>query len=282
MFDALVDARRLPALVRTLTSLLPLRVYPILDVLGADEYREIDPYIAYDLVGLDRFLEGVRVFGTWLFEDGLVGFGAMSIEPFVYLFVDEHKIVTVRVQLDLKDQVEKILGAFDLKAVEEVKGADAVAHEHRTVLANPEEVPEAITGEEIVERLRHDWAMQLNVAGDTNVDDDGRDLGVTGWRCLARCLVDEGEPERFAEVLLAADSLDNAEQLALGAVAPGDPEDPSWLEIDLIACDRVKPERFGELVGAEPGPILGSNGVVLVRWLDPDPQPEPDERDATA
>ncbi|MEC9372674.1 MAG: hypothetical protein VYC34_02480, partial [Planctomycetota bacterium] len=77
VFDIVISQDRLPALCRALFSLLPPRIYPILDVLGADAYREVDPYIAYDLVGVDRFLDKTHEYQDWFFEDGLVGFGAM-------------------------------------------------------------------------------------------------------------------------------------------------------------------------------------------------------------
>src|SRR5262249_25151279 len=85
VFDIFVSATRVATLCRMLFSLLPGRVYPILDVLGQDEFREIDPYVAYELVSQERFLDAVRRYRDFFFEDGLVGFGAMSEEPFVYV-----------------------------------------------------------------------------------------------------------------------------------------------------------------------------------------------------
>jgi hypothetical protein len=267
MFDVLVPAPRLASLVRTFIPLLPTRVYPILDILGNDDYREIDPYIAYDLVGLDRFIDGIRDFGPWLFEDGLVGFGAMSMDPFIYFFLDEHKILTIRVQLDLKDTVERLLAAYDLSAIDEIHGADAVSHEHRTVLLPPpDDRPEILSAPEIVERLRADWALQLNVQGDVNVDDEGNELGVTGWQCIVRCLPDERGPEAYAEVLLTAASLDAAEQMAIDAIAAQPPSEEGWLEVEPLSSDRATPERFGELLGSDPASALAEPRVCEVRW----------------
>lgn len=268
MFDVLLPAPRLPSLVRTLIPLLPARVYPILDILGNDDYREIDPYIAYDLVGLDHLVEGIRDFGPWLFEDGLVGFGAMSMEPFVYFFLDEHKILTVRVQLDLKDTIERLLAAYDLSAVDEIQGADAVSHEHRAVLLPPpEDRPEILSVSEIIERLRSRWALQLNVQGDTNVDDEGTALGITGWQCFVRCLPDEKGPEVYAEVLLTAPSLDAAEEMAIEAIAEHPPSDEGWLEVEPLSCDRATPEHFAQLLASDPGEAAFETARVCdVRW----------------
>jgi hypothetical protein len=217
VFDIVISAERVEPLCRMLFSLLSGRVYPILDVLGHDAFREIDPYISYDLVGQDRFTDAVRRFRDFLYEDGMCGFGAMSEEPFFYIFIDEHKIITARAEPGLKEKVEKILAAFDLEAVEEPAGADAAAHEHRGVLSVPTDNPNLLSQEEIVERLKEDWQLLLNVDPDTNVDDEGKEVGKTSWRVIVRCEYEERAP-RYAEVLMEADNLRQAEELAFEAV----------------------------------------------------------------
>lgn len=247
VFEIVCPAPRLPALWRTLASLLPPRIYPILDVMGHDAYREIDPYIAYDLVGLEHLIDGTRRYAPFLFEDGLVGFGAMCDDPFAYVFIDEHKIITVRCEPEDKERFERALAAFDLEPVPEPIGVDAAAHEHRSVLLTPEDRPDLLSAEEIVERLRDLWALTLNIDTETNIDDDGRDLGTTAWRCVVRVRTDDATPAsppdeprnkpgndepaeeqdtpgappatayRYAEVLLHAGSLREAEDLAYEA-----------------------------------------------------------------
>jgi hypothetical protein len=270
MFDAMVSSERIPALMRMLMTLLPARVFPILDVLGVDAFREIDPYIAYDPVGLDKMIEGVRMFGPWLFEDGLVGFGAMSVDPFVYVFLDEHKIATVRVQLDMQERVEKIMEAFGLQSVPEIRGADAVAHEHRSALYAPPEREDLVTAEEIVEQLRRQWLLQLNIPTDSNVDDDGNELGITAWRCVVRCLDDPEGLDTYAEVFLAADSLDTAESLATEAIAAEPPNEEGWIEIDPTNLDRVLPEEFAKMLGITASAVdLSTNRVHEIKWHRP-------------
>jgi len=194
VYDILLPASRIRPLCRALVAMLPGRVYPILDVLGADAFREIDPHLAYELVGIERFYDGIREWDDWLFEDGLVGFGAMSVEPFFYFFLDEHKIVTVRAELAFKDRIEKLLAAFDLTVVEELKGPDSVEHEHRSVLLPATDDSEHLSADEIIERLRDAWGLQLNIDTTTNVDDDNNDLGVTAWQCVVRCSADPPTP----------------------------------------------------------------------------------------
>lgn len=205
VYEVLVSAERLKPLCSALLSLLPGRIYPILDVLGNDAFREIDPYIAYELVGVESLYDGLRWYEPFLFEDGLCGFGAMSEEPFMYLFLDEHKVLTVRVETSEKERVDRLLAAFELPnlggAAEhgpgrprrqgdqppvEVMAADAVSHEHRSVLLTPDDRPELPGPEEVAEALVDLWGMTLNIDVERNLDDDGRELGVTGWRCLVR------------------------------------------------------------------------------------------------
>lgn len=253
VFDVVISSDRIESLCRTLISLFHGRVYPILDVLGHDAYREIDPYISYDLLGSDRFLEGVAQFRDFFFEDGLCGFGAMTEEPFFYFFVDEHKIVTIRTEPELKEKVEKILRAFDLEQTEAGAGSDASAHEHRSVIVAPDGRPDLLSFDEIVEFLRESWRLVLNVDPDTNIDDDGADLGITGWRCLVKAAEENVEAPRYAEVFLAADCLAGAEETACEAVEALAKRTSRELEPEmLVVCaDRLLPEEFQEAVGKQ-------------------------------
>jgi hypothetical protein len=279
VFDVNISATRVEALCRALFALLPGRVYPILDVMGNDAFREIDPYIAYDLVGIERFYDGLRRFRPWLYEDGLVGFGAMSEDPFFYVFVDEHKIVTVRAEAHMKEQVEQLLAAFDLREVDKIAGADDARHEHRSVLDQDalSDRPDLLAHDEIVEELRDLWGLTLNVDPVRNLDDDGHELGITYWRCIVRVLADEGNM-RYAEALLSADGLQTAGDLACSAVeqldpalspdTPPDDQEPS--ELDVLVADRLREDQVRELLGeqAKMGFDLTANQIIAARWLE--------------
>src|SRR5690606_35688843 len=154
MFDVVLPRRRLELFCLSLFALLPGRVFPILDVLSEDAYREIDPYIAYESVSFERFIDEVRRFKSWFFDDGMVGFGAMSLDPFAYVFIDERKIVTVRVEPALKERVERLLASFDAPQVEELAGVDSTEHEHRSILALELGGEQFASHAEIVERMR--------------------------------------------------------------------------------------------------------------------------------
>jgi hypothetical protein len=260
--------------VQSLLSLMPSRIFPILDVLGRDAYREIDPYISYDLMGLDQLLDGLIRYKPFFFEDGLVGFGAMADAPFFYVFVDEHKIVTVRAEPLLKERIERILKAFDLTERDDPAGADSVAHEHRGVLLAPTDDPSYLSFDEIVERLRDDWRLLLNVEPDTNIDERGRDLGITPWRCIVR-VGDGSDLVRYGEVLLTAGCLRDAEDLAIDAVLTDLREAPPGAEPLVVAADRLTVESFRREIGESGGKVsrdeLGASRIFVRRWLDGEP-----------
>jgi hypothetical protein len=246
MFDVLISAERLPAFCRALFTLMPGRVYPILDVLGNDAYREIDPYIAYDLVGIERFLDGFIHFGEWLLEDGLVGFGAMSMDPFFYVFIDEHKAVTIRVAVELRDTIKGLLDAFELEEVPEIMGPDAVKHEHRTVVLRTSDPRTGLHPEEIIEKLQDAWLLQLNIDTTANIDDDGRNLGVTPFRCVLRCLRavaapggPGGEPEAKAAGTAGETPGDDETPTAPGAGPAADPEAMVQPEEEAVYCEAL-------------------------------------------
>lgn len=246
VFDIVLPATRTPLFCHLALATMTERLYPILDVLGQDAYREIDPYISYDLVGQDRILDAWRKYQDFFFEDGLVGFGAMSEEPFSYLFVDEHKIVTIRVEPQMKEKIERLLRSFGIEPMEDPAGADAAAHEHRGVLMAPESQPELLTFEEIVEALKVDWQLLLNIDPDRNVDDEGKDLGVTHWRCVVRVETDQNQI-KYAEVILDADCLRAAEEGALEAAEASDgAQDLVVEDVRVIEHDRLAEEQLRE------------------------------------
>jgi hypothetical protein len=272
MFDIVAPYKRLRSLCLMLFDLLPGRVYPILDVLGRDAYREVDPYLAYEPVGIEKFYDAMRQFGEWLYEDGLVGFGAMSLDPFFYVFIDEHKVVTVRAAIDLKERVEKILSAFELTVVPKLDSVDGMEHEHRSVLRAPPDRPELLSGDDILDRLRESWKLELNIDRQKNVDEEGNELGITPWQCLVHCESAAGEQgDRWAEVILCADNLETAERLAEEAVT----EQPAkkkieWAEIDVARSDRLMPDDLLKVLKNGKTAKMDESRVLSVRWLDLD------------
>jgi len=249
VWDIVVGADRLRPLCASLFMLLPPRVFPIVDILGHDAYREIDPYVAYELVPLDVFVDAVRRYGDFLYEDGLCGFGAMSEEPFFYVLVDEHKVVTVRAEPDMRERVERILAAFDLAEIENPAGADAVAHEHRGVLFAPDDRPEYLTSDEVVEHLKDEWRLTLNIDPESNTDESGKDIGMCPWRCLVRTSPAIDTPWTYADLVLRADCLAHVEELATEELSRH-LQDPETIdrETSLVFADRLSEHDLDQLL----------------------------------
>ncbi|MCX5689414.1 MAG: hypothetical protein NTV94_06440 [Planctomycetota bacterium] len=256
VFDIVMSSERVEPFCKLLFEVLPARIFPIVDLLGHDAYREIDPYMAYELIAKDHFLDGIRRFRQFFFEDGMSGFGAMCEEPFLYMFLDEHKIVTVRAEPSMKDRVERLLKAFDLEPCEDAAGADAASHEHRTVLITPPDRPELLGPEEIVERLRDEWNLVLNIDPDQNLDEEGKPLGTTPWRVVVRVERGGGRDTRrktrarYAEILLYSDCLRVAEEAALAQVdRMVGAKKPAIEDAVVVASDRLTTEQMAELLG---------------------------------
>jgi hypothetical protein len=271
VYEIVITAERLEPLVRSLLSLMPGRIYPILDVLGRDAFREVDPYISYDLVGMDRVLDALRRYRGYFFEDGLCGFGAMSDEPFMYLFVDEHKIVTVRAEPHYKERVEKVLAAFDLELVEDPAGADAAAHEHRAVLATSEDRPDLLDEDELTELLRDEWRLVLNVDPESNLDEEGKPLGIVPWHCILRFHPPDDKPARYGESIIMARNLRQAEELAQEAAEGLVPEEADIDDVVLVSADRIDRETFAQWLQTIPErkPIPDDEeGIIWSRWVE--------------
>lgn len=248
VFDIVMPADRIEAFWHQIFAMMPGRVFPIIDYIGHDAYREIDPYMAYEPVGQEKIVNAIRQYRPFFFEEGMVGFGAVSEDPFFYVFIDEHKIATVRVEPIFKPRIEKLLAAFEIPAIEEPAGADAAAHEHRAILVTSDDRPDLLTGDEILERMRDAWQLVLNVDPDTNVDDEGNELGITPWRCLARHATDQNPDDHYIEVLLTAASLRRAEEMTHQSVLELIGEDSEWFDVVVLNADRTTPEQMEALL----------------------------------
>jgi hypothetical protein len=275
VFDIVMPADRIETFWHQIFAMMPGRVFPIIDYIGHDSYREIDPYMAYEPIGKEKIVDAIRCYRPFFFEDGMVGFGAVSEDPFFYIFVDEHKIITVRVEPEFKARVEKLLGAFDLEVCEDPAGADSAAHEHRAILTSSPDRPDLLGGDEILERMRDAWRLVLNVDPDSNVDDEGNELGITVWRCLVRFATDQNPNDLYAELYLTTDSIRSAEELAQQGIAASLEEHGEWLDVVVISADRMTIDQADETINKDQDPkvfsrsMLKKDSIIAVRFIEP-------------
>ncbi|MBZ0171919.1 MAG: hypothetical protein K8E66_06030, partial [Phycisphaerales bacterium] len=165
-------------------------------------------------------------------------------------------------------------------------GADAAAHEHRNVLWTPDDRPDLLSAEEIIEDLRDAWQLDLNIDITQNVDEDGRELGVTPWRCIVR--IEGPERTRYAEIVVTAECLLHAEELAYDATIGLLAVDEAGVSEDgedepmIVTADRQTPAQLNEFVrslepeggervsgGNDSGlpAVIGESRVLHGRWL---------------
>lgn len=105
---------------------------------------------------------------------------------------------------------------------------------------------------------------------ESNVDDDGRELGITHWRVLARAEYDQDPLVRYVEVLLRAANLREAEELgreASDALFDAEGREPALAA--FVEIDRIGPEAFASLLaefGGSEAQVPPGAGVVASRW----------------
>lgn len=276
VFDIVMPADRIESFWQQVFAMMPGRVFPIIDYIGHDAYREIDPYMAYEPIGKEKVIDGIRKYRPFFFEDGMVGFGAVSEEPFFYIFLDEHKILTVRVEAKFKSQIENLLTAFDLQQIDEPAGADSAAHEHRAILLASADRPDLLIGDEILERMRDTWRLVLNVDPESNVDDEGEDLGITLWRCLVRYATDQTPDEQYAQIFLTTDSIRKAEELAQQSIIADFKDDREWYDVIVISADRFTTDQLNEAFKDSPDAksfdtkVLEEESIIAIRFVGTD------------
>lgn len=134
-YRLLLSADRLHAGVRMLfEELLPEEVHALYEEFSMDAYRDTDAYMSDDLVAVDRVMTAWDNFGHFLIEDVKCGFGAMSYDPSIEIFVEEHGSIFVACSLTMKSRVEKCLDRLGLKQTESLPTIENFRHQHRDVL----------------------------------------------------------------------------------------------------------------------------------------------------
>ncbi|MHC4990766.1 MAG: hypothetical protein ACYTGC_07270 [Planctomycetota bacterium] len=270
-FQVAVSHERLGHLCRSMFGLLPDQVFAILEIGSRDAYRSVDVYLGAEPIDRGQFKEVWNYFESFLLEDSSVAAGANAEEPFVEIFVDQRKCLLIHVPLAMRDDVEAILHEAELEEVPDPWPEwEDIGHggpELRPVLDVADVYSPDV--DELLLQLRHGWQLHLNVNPDTNVDEAGRELGMTLWRVVVIVLGsrDDGEGA-YASVWLTAKSLADAEQMVQDAID----DHPDWEFGEIYTVDRVAyDERPDELGDLPPRPTEA--GVQLVNiepWTEPE------------
>lgn len=274
-FHIVVSHEKLRPLIHKAFDLLPDDVLPIVEIGSRDAYRSVDVYIADEPVARRDFVEIWNMYEDIVLEDGSIGVGANSDEPFVEVFVDSWKGLAIHVPLEMRDQVEAVLHAAGLEEAPETWPSDpdrdpVPGTNVREVLELVDEQSPDI--DELLLQLREAWGLELNVDPATNVDEAGRNLGLTLWHAVVVADSADGDPERgaYLSVWLTAGSLAEVERLVDDAMT----EQASWTLNSVYSVDRVAyDERPDELADLPPRSRQSKVHLVEVdAWGDP-PKP---------
>jgi hypothetical protein len=252
-FQVVASHERLAPLVRRTFEFLPEEVWPIIEIDSADAYRMVDVYLGREEepVSSEEFLETWATFEPIFLEDGGIGVGANSEEPFIEIFLDQWKVISIHVPLDMRDEIEAMLHEFDLEEVPQTwpqpdpdKPNESIIRPVFTVNGN-----ETAGLDELLLELRHLWRLELNIDPDRNLDEGGRELGITLWQAVVVVEDASGDPDKgaFITVWASAKSLAQMEHLIEGVLA----ERPEWSFSETYSINRVafdeRPEDLSDL-----------------------------------
>ncbi len=251
-FHIVVSHERLAGLCRDAFDLLADEVYAILELGSRDAYRTIDVFMGDEPVARETFLATWREYEHVFLEDCSIAVGANCEEPFIEVFLDHLKGLVIHAPLMMRDEIEDLLERHGVEEVERTWVGGPADNEDddtafRDVLAPLDDghPPEM---DELLMVLRQHWRLELNIDPATNVDEAGRELGMTLWHAVA--LLDHlDDPDREGVLILwaTADSIQQMETLIDATLATQN----EWRFRDLYSIDRVafdeRPDELAEL-----------------------------------
>ncbi len=236
-----------PILHQAFEVLLPESVFGLVEISSRDAYRSLDVFVGGDPVPKKRFLASWRQCESVLLEDGTIGAGANFEDPYIEVFLDQWKGIAIIAPLGMRDQVESMLHAAGIEEVAQTwpDGDDEevfATSEIRPVLDEGDGRPDI---DDLLLDLRAEWRLELNVDPDRNIDDAGRELGLTLWHAVVG-VVDPRRSVADADVSIwaTAGSLSDVELLIDTALS--DWETTEVYMVDRVAFDE-RPEELSDL-----------------------------------
>ncbi|MFM1831267.1 MAG: hypothetical protein RLZZ558_1607 [Planctomycetota bacterium] len=266
-FHVVASHDRMAGLVREAFGLLPDEVTPIVEVGSRDAYRSQDVYLGHQPLPFETFLETWESFEPVILEDASIGVGANAEEPFVEVFLDSWKGLLIHVPEDMKSQVERMLRRHSLREVEQTWPEDL---EEQGVPSQVREVLQIEDGEspdldEVLLQMRERWDLELDVDPNGNVDEAGRELGLTLWYGIAVCRDADFTSRAGAYVTIwaTAGSVADLERLLVKQLE----QEGRWVYERFHTLDRVAfDERPDELTDL---PLRGRLPAVHLMSEDP-------------
>ncbi|MFM1883447.1 MAG: hypothetical protein RJA05_1856 [Planctomycetota bacterium] len=250
-FHVVVSHDRLKPLIQDAFDLMPESVMPIVEVGSRDAYRNLDVYLGRKELPFDEFEAVWKEYEPIIYEDASIGVGCNAEEPFVEVFMDSWKGLCITVPVSMRRQVQRLLQKHGLREVQEtwpesLERATEPPTKPREVLALDDlKCPDL---DDILMQLRDALDLELNIDPGANLDEGGRELGMTLW--FATVLAGRvGHRDKGAYVSLwaTAGSMTELEDLAVREV-----EKLQGYTFDgFYTCDRVayddRPDELGDL-----------------------------------
>ena len=202
---------------------------------------------------IDDFLEDWSEYAPVLMEDGSIGAGAQSDDPWIEVFLDSWKGIEVQVPVQLRDDVERILGQHRLEEVlhtwpPEVDERPEPPLNVREILTlDDRDCPDL---DEILFQIRQAWALELDEDPEENVDETGRRLGRTLWSVVA--VVESADPDvpraGYAMAWVTAASLGEVRRMVESRIELQDEWTfgGQWYSADRVAFDE-RPDELADL-----------------------------------
>ena len=117
-----------------LNDLMPAEVYGMYEEFSFDAFRDTDSYMSSDTVPLERMKSVWKTFGEFIVEDGKTGFGAVSFDPCIEAFIEEHGGLYLSGSIEFAGRIEEILEQYSIPEVAGLRTIDNFEHQHREVL----------------------------------------------------------------------------------------------------------------------------------------------------
>ena len=265
-FYVVVSHDRLPALLGAAMRLLPGYVAAIMEVGSRDAFRPVDVFLSAEAIDVGRFMEGWERYNRIFLEDASLAVGVNADAPFIEIFLDQDKRVTIHVQPERRSEVEAMLETIGLIEQDdaEIIVPDEELERTRTrpiLVDDPNLICDV---DQLLLELRHEWVMELDEDHDRNLDSSGKDLGRTLWHAIV--LVDRrdgpGSGAGHATVWATARSRTELETLVRERLYHAD----EWQFGEFYTTDRVafddRPEELTDMRPRHP------HSEILMMHLD--------------
>ena len=252
-FYAVASFEKVGALLEDLFETLPDEVFPIVESGSKDAFRSTDVFSAREPMPFDDFIDDWRHYRAVILEDGSIGAGAQSDEPYMEVFLDSWKGIDIQVPPDMREDIERILDRHGLEEVAATWPAEVderpepPLNVREILVLEDEECPDL---DEILFQLREAWGLELDVDPEDNLDEAGRYLGRTLWHVVAVVeSADEDHPRAgYALAWVTAGSLGEVQRMVESRLELQDEWrfQGQWYSTDRVAYDE-RPDSLQSL-----------------------------------